>query len=103
MLHLQGGQALRGSHLAAGRRPATSGLGLELAGVQRGEIVTDDFLRTTAEHVYAAGDCTSALQFTHVADRRAVPDVRAGAAGRRRPAVWRVRRKHRAPGPPRLT
>lgn len=42
-----------------GRRAATAGLGLETAGVslgQRGEIIVDDLLETTASGIYAAGD-----------------------------------------------
>jgi pyruvate/2-oxoglutarate dehydrogenase complex dihydrolipoamide dehydrogenase (E3) component len=48
-------------------------MGLDRAGVEvgsHGEIVTDEYLRTTAENVFAAGDCTSALQFTHVGDEQ---------------------------------
>jgi pyruvate/2-oxoglutarate dehydrogenase complex dihydrolipoamide dehydrogenase (E3) component len=74
-LHLDGGATVTGSDLlvAVGRRPATGGMDLENAGVELGkhaEIVTDTYLRTTAEHVYAAGDCTSPLQFTHVGDEQ---------------------------------
>ena len=74
-LHLEDGTSVSGSHLfvAVGRRPATSGMGLEAAGVQigrRGEVVTDAYLRTTADGVFAAGDCTSPLQFTHVGDEQ---------------------------------
>ena len=74
-LHLADGSALSGSCLlvAVGRTPATSGMGLEEVGVQvgeHGEVVTDDYLRTTADGVFAAGDCTSALQFTHVGDEQ---------------------------------
>lgn len=45
--------------VAAGRTPNTHALGLEIPGVQRDErgfITVDDELRTSAEHVYAAGD-----------------------------------------------
>lgn len=44
---------------SVGRRAATEGLALEAAGVslgQRGEIVVDDLLETTAPGIYAAGD-----------------------------------------------
>src|SRR5690606_20677554 len=46
--------------LALGRRPNTESLGLETAGVatHAGRIVTDDQMRTTAKHIFAAGDCT---------------------------------------------
>lgn len=59
-----------GSHvlLATGRRPNTDGLGLEVAGVQtdaRGYIVVDDQCRTSAEGVWAVGDCNGRGAFTH--------------------------------------
>ena len=56
--------------VAAGRRPRTTGIGLEAAGVeidQRGAIVVDDHLRTSAPRIYAGGDVTARLPFTHVA------------------------------------
>jgi pyruvate/2-oxoglutarate dehydrogenase complex dihydrolipoamide dehydrogenase (E3) component len=72
-LHLSDGSSLRGSHLlvAVGRRPSTDGIGLESAGVRldRGRVVTDGKLRAGAT-VWAAGDCTSPLQFTHVGDEQ---------------------------------
>ena len=33
-------------------------------------MVTDAYLTTSASHVYAAGDCTTPLQFTHVGDEQ---------------------------------
>jgi pyruvate/2-oxoglutarate dehydrogenase complex dihydrolipoamide dehydrogenase (E3) component len=66
-----GNQAtLQCSHLlvAVGRTPNTGGLGLEAAGVQvdsRGAITVDDRLTTTAENVYAVGDCNGGPLFTH--------------------------------------
>ena len=59
--------------VAAGRRPAVNGLGLDKAGVefdQRG-IQVDDRLRTSQRHIYAIGDVTGPLQFTHVAEYQA--------------------------------
>ncbi len=56
--------------VATGRRPHTSGLGLEAVGVKterNGAIIVDDHLRTSVEHVYAAGDCTRHPQFVYVA------------------------------------
>lgn len=74
-LHLTDGSSIAGSHLlvTVGRRPATAGMGLEDVGVQlgrRGEIVTDTHLRTSVAGVFAAGDCTTPLQFTHVGDEQ---------------------------------
>jgi pyruvate/2-oxoglutarate dehydrogenase complex dihydrolipoamide dehydrogenase (E3) component len=57
--------------VAAGRRPATGGLGLEATGVEvddAGFVIVDARLRTTARGVFAAGDAAHRLQFTHVAD-----------------------------------
>jgi len=67
------GEALRieGSHLliAAGRKPNTDGLGLETAGVKSGPkgIEVDAGLRTSNRKIYAIGDVTGGLQFTHMA------------------------------------
>lgn len=59
-----------GSHLllAVGRQPNTAGLGLEQAGIAtdaRGYITVDDQLRTSAEGVWALGDCNGRGAFTH--------------------------------------
>ena len=53
--------------IAAGRRPRTIALGLEAAGVEvddRGAVIVDDRLRTSAPRIYAAGDVTARLPFT---------------------------------------
>jgi pyruvate/2-oxoglutarate dehydrogenase complex dihydrolipoamide dehydrogenase (E3) component len=59
-----------GSHLliAAGRTPNTDDLGLENTSVERddkGFIVVDDTLRTTAPNMWALGDCNGRGAFTH--------------------------------------
>jgi pyruvate/2-oxoglutarate dehydrogenase complex dihydrolipoamide dehydrogenase (E3) component len=51
--------------VATGQRPSVDGLGLERLGLAALEI--DDRCRTSAEGVYACGDVTGGLQFTHVA------------------------------------
>ncbi len=61
VVELAGGRRLRADRLvvAAGRIGNTEGLGLEAAGVAvdaQGRIVVDEHFRTTAEHVFAAGD-----------------------------------------------
>ncbi len=88
-LHLSDGTTVRGSHLlvAVGRVPGTEGLGLDLAGVtlDKGRIVTDARLRA-AKTVWAAGDCTSKLQFTHVGDEQGRLAARNAFA--RRGAKW---------------
>ena len=64
--------ALRADKLliATGRGPNTRELDLEAAGVdvdESGAIAVDDGLRTSAAHIYAAGDCTNRPQFVYVA------------------------------------
>ena len=56
--------------VATGRRPLTEGLDLEAAGVRTegGAVVVDPHLRTSARTVWAVGDVTGAMQFTHVAE-----------------------------------
>lgn len=64
--HLAGDRLL----VATGRSANTLTLGLEKAGVRtdaRGAIVIDDRMRTTAEGVYAAGDCTNSPEYVYVA------------------------------------
>jgi pyruvate/2-oxoglutarate dehydrogenase complex dihydrolipoamide dehydrogenase (E3) component len=55
--------------LALGRSPNTAGLALERAGVrtERGRILTDAAQRTSASHIYAAGDCTGPYEIVHIA------------------------------------
>jgi pyruvate/2-oxoglutarate dehydrogenase complex dihydrolipoamide dehydrogenase (E3) component len=57
--------------LAAGRTPNSGGLGLDEIGVRlddAGHVRTDDRLETAIRGVYAAGDVTGKLPFTHAAD-----------------------------------
>jgi len=59
--------------VATGRTPNIDGLGLDVAGVRvtsKG-VRVDDRLRTSNPRVYAIGDVSTALQFTHVADAQA--------------------------------
>ncbi|HEX7890759.1 MAG TPA: FAD-containing oxidoreductase [Ramlibacter sp.] len=63
---------LEGSHvlLAMGRTPNTGDLGLEAAGIRadaRGFIEVDDQCRTSAEGVWAVGECNGRGAFTHTA------------------------------------
>lgn len=55
---------------ATGRSPNSEGLGLEAAGVERGErgeVRVDDFQNTSAKGVFAVGDVTGRRQLTPVA------------------------------------
>ncbi|GAC1598292.1 MAG: FAD-dependent oxidoreductase [Acidimicrobiales bacterium] len=71
-LHLDDGSTLSADRLlvAVGRRAATEGMGLDAAGVatERGFVVTDDRLATSAAGIWAVGDVAGKLQFTHAAD-----------------------------------
>jgi pyruvate/2-oxoglutarate dehydrogenase complex dihydrolipoamide dehydrogenase (E3) component len=63
--------SVSGSHLlvAVGRSPNTRDLGLEKTGVQvdsKGFIVVDEYLKTTAENIWALGDINGGPQFTHI-------------------------------------
>lgn len=54
--------------VAIGRVPMTAGVNLEEAGIRlddRGFITVDEYLRTSAERVWAAGDAAGTAQFTH--------------------------------------
>jgi len=72
--------------VATGRRPNTAWLDLAAAGVhteKNGSIAVDDHLRTSVEHIYAAGDCTNLPQFVYVAaaaGTRAAINMMGGAA-----------------------
>lgn len=76
---------ISGSHLLAalGRIPNTTGIGLELAGVEvtdRGYVKVDERLQTTAPGVWAIGEVAGSPQFTHISvdDFRVVHDSLTG-------------------------
>ena len=67
-----GAEALAGDRLlvATGRRANTGTLDLKKAGVsidEAGAVIVDERMRTTAEHIYAAGDCTNSPEYVYVA------------------------------------
>ena len=71
-VRLGDGRSFTGSHLlvAAGRRPMTEDIGLDLAGValnSRGFITVDERLQTTAPGIWALGEAAGSPMFTHVA------------------------------------
>lgn len=80
-----GERTIEGSDIlvAAGRRPNTADIGLDIAGValdERGYIKVNDRLETSAPDVWALGECAGSPQFTHVSfdDFRVVRDNLAG-------------------------
>ena len=74
---------------AVGRRPATSGFGLESLGLaldSKGHVITDDLQQTNLEHVYAIGDVTPRAALTPVAiaaGRRLADRLFGGQKGRK--------------------
>jgi dihydrolipoamide dehydrogenase len=63
--------------VAVGRAPIIEDMGLEKAGVKtdRGFIVVDDHLQTTAENVYAIGDCAKPPLLAHKASHEGIAVV----------------------------
>jgi pyruvate/2-oxoglutarate dehydrogenase complex dihydrolipoamide dehydrogenase (E3) component len=87
----EGGGPVTGSQLlvAVGRVPNTDELGVEAAGIELDEggwIRVDEEYRTSADGVYAVGDCTGGPQFTHASwdDHRILFDLLTGGTARRR-------------------
>jgi pyruvate/2-oxoglutarate dehydrogenase complex dihydrolipoamide dehydrogenase (E3) component len=65
--------AIEGSDLlvAGGRTPNTDGIGLEKVGVEtdgRGHVKVNERLETTAQDVWAVGDCAGSPYFTHIGE-----------------------------------
>src|SRR6202140_2454981 len=60
--------------LAVGRVPYTQGLGAEKAGVklERGRVVVDEHLHTTADGIWAIGDVIGGIMLAHVASYEGV-------------------------------
>jgi NAD(P)H dehydrogenase (quinone) len=72
VITLADGRTLTGSHclLTVGMVPSTTGIGCDQAGVtlnERGFVEVDRVSRTSAQGVYAAGDCTGVLMLASVA------------------------------------
>ena len=75
----EGVQTVDALLVASGRKPATENLQLQKAGVdvnERGAIVVNKYLRTSADNIWAMDDVTGGLQFTYISldDFRIVRD-----------------------------
>ncbi|HEY6782792.1 MAG TPA: FAD-dependent oxidoreductase, partial [Candidatus Dormibacteraeota bacterium] len=88
-----GERALRGDRLlvATGRTPNVDGLGLDRVGVRVEEqgVAVDSHLRTSVSGIFAAGDVTGTLPFTHVAAYQGRLAAH-NALGRQQAASYRV-------------
>ena len=82
--HGNGGEVIRADLVvnALGRRPSIAGLGLEKAGValEGPAICTDLEQRTTARHLFAAGDCCGPYEVVHIAITQGETAARNAAA-----------------------
>jgi pyruvate/2-oxoglutarate dehydrogenase complex dihydrolipoamide dehydrogenase (E3) component len=90
-LHLADGESIEVDRIlvAAGRRVETAGLGLELVGVRTtstGAVEVDCRLRTSGDHIFAAGDVTGMLELTHFAAYQSLVAVGNALFGLRRRA-----------------
>lgn len=77
---IEGGEAVRCDRvlMAVGRRPYTSGLGLETVGIEtdrRGFIPIDENYRTAANGIYAIGDVVGGAMLAHKAEDEAIACV----------------------------
>ncbi|NLF34542.1 MAG: dihydrolipoyl dehydrogenase [Clostridiales bacterium] len=74
--------------VAVGRRPETAGLGLKAAGVEteRGRILVDKKMQTSAPGVYAIGDCVGQVMLAHTASAMGETAAENATGGR---AVYR--------------
>jgi len=77
VVHLDGTGPIEADEVlvAAGRTPVTLGLQVDRAGVrldQRGAVEVDTTMATSAPGVWAVGDVTGRMQFTHAAGRMAM-------------------------------
>lgn len=68
----EGERSVTADHVvnAMGRRPAVDGLGLEAAGIEQlpgGQILADEFQRTSNPKVYAVGDVCGPYEIVHIA------------------------------------
>jgi dihydrolipoamide dehydrogenase len=79
-VEVEGGDTVRCDRvlMAVGRRPYTSGLGLETVGVEadrRGFIPVDEHYQTAASNVYAIGDVIGGAMLAHKAEEEGIACV----------------------------
>jgi pyruvate/2-oxoglutarate dehydrogenase complex dihydrolipoamide dehydrogenase (E3) component len=72
IMHTDAGQTITAEKLllAAGRKMDYTAMALDKAGVKvndKGAIIVDKYLRTTAKNIFAIGDCNGYAQFSHAA------------------------------------
>ena len=77
---IKGGETIECDRVlvSAGRSPNTKSIGLDAAGVkvdQRGFIVADSELKTSADGVYAIGDCIGGAMLAHKASEEGIAVV----------------------------
>jgi dihydrolipoamide dehydrogenase len=94
VLTLSNGQSVEADCVlvATGRRPFSSGMGLEAAGVavgERGKVVVNDRLQTSARNVWAIGDVTDIKQLAHYASAQGKAAVER-IAGHASQTDWRA-------------
>jgi dihydrolipoamide dehydrogenase len=70
--------------VCVGRCGRTAGLGLEEAGVRlnNNKIIVDDYLKSTQDTIYAAGDCTAKVMLAHYAAYQGILAVENMFSGR---------------------
>ncbi|OBI54413.1 dihydrolipoyl dehydrogenase [Mycobacterium sp. E796] len=79
--------------ICIGFRPNVEGIGLDAAGVRLsagGAIDIDDYMRTSAPHIYAVGDVTAKVQLAHVASAQGVIAAETIAGAETMPLDYRM-------------
>lgn len=75
-----------------GRSPNTDGLDLKQAGVEtkNGRILCNEFMQTSASHIFAAGDCTGPYEIVHIAIQQGENAVANMRQARSKPMDYRL-------------
>lgn len=63
--------------MAVGRAPSFAGIDVDKLGIktERGAIVTDDYMKTSVDNIYAIGDCNGKLMLAHTASAEGIVAV----------------------------